>query len=175
VVIIVALVVGVVVLARTGSVPTTVATRSSTTTTIRSSVTTTTPPRTGTTTTSAVTTTTTTTVPPAKVTVLVLNGWDVYHAALYFKNRLLAAGYDTLAPTDAATSTNKVSEILVNTASDMANGLAIASLLGVGSATVVVPTAANDAAVPAGDLRQADIVLVVGEDISAQVPKGYNG
>jgi hypothetical protein len=110
------------------------------------------------------------------VKVLVLNGWTTYHAALYFETKLFDDGYNTLAPTDAATSDNKTSVLFVVKLADEPNALALAQLIGVAPANVVTPTAANDSSVPAGDLgAKADLVLVVGEDISGQVPPKYNG
>jgi hypothetical protein len=114
-------------------------------------------------------------LPPSKVTVLVLNGWTTRHAALFFKHRLAGDGYDTLAPTNATTETNRDSRIFVVSPGDSANALAIAAFLGLPSSAVLTPTPANDSAVPVNLLHQADLVLVVGGDISKQVPPGYNG
>lgn len=121
----------------------------------------------------ATTTTTTTTVPPSSVVVLVLNGWTTSHAALYFKNQLATQGYDMRAPSNATTSTNATSEIFVTKSSDEASALAIAHFLGLPSSVVVTPTPTNDSAVPGGYLQQADVVVVVGGDISGRVPAGY--
>jgi hypothetical protein len=107
--------------------------------------------------------------------VLVLNGWDVRHAALFFQHKLAGDGYDTLAPTNATSETNKSSQIFVISPGDSANALAIAAFLGLPSSAVMTPTPANDSAVPATMLHQADLVLVVGGNISIEVPKGYNG
>jgi hypothetical protein len=176
-VVVLAVVVGVFVLARTGSAPTTVATHA-TTTSARTTVplTKVTRPSGGVVTTSTATTVApTTTLAPSKVTVLVLNGWTVRHAALFFQHKLAGAGYDTLAPTNATGEGSKTSQVLVVSPVDDANALAIASLLGLASSAVMTPTAANDTAVPPNLLHQADLVLVVGGDISNQVPAGYNG
>ncbi len=172
--VVLAVVVGVFVLARTGGAPSTVATRVPPTTT-RTTVPVTKVSRpSGVVTTSTSTTLApTTTLPPSKVTVLVLNGWTVRHAALFFQHKLVAAGYDTLAPTNATTEANKTSQIFVVSPVDKTNALAIASFLGLPSSSVIAPTAANDTAVPAALLHQADLVLVVGGDISNQVPAGY--
>ena len=120
-------------------------------------------------------TTTTTTVAPSGVTVLVLNGGTTEHAALYFQTKLQDEGYDTLAPSDATTDNNKLTEVLVNKSAVEANALAMAKALSVSPSAVMAPTPQNDAAVPADDLRAADIIVVVGLDISAQVPQGYDG
>jgi hypothetical protein len=121
------------------------------------------------------TTTTTVTVPPSTVTVLVLNGWTTAHAALFFQKKLAGDGYDTLAPNNALDETNTTTSVFVVAPSDSATGTAIAELLGLSPSAVVVPTATNDSAIPASVLHQADIVVVVGADISNQVPKGYTG
>jgi hypothetical protein len=122
-------------------------------------------------------TTTTTTVPPSTVTVLVLNGWTTRHAALYFQKKLAGDGYDTLAPSNALDETNTTTSVFVVAPSDSATGTAIAELLGVSNpvSAVVAPTATNDSAISATLLHQADIIVVVGGDISKQVPAGYIG
>jgi hypothetical protein len=121
------------------------------------------------------TTTTTVTVPPSTVTVLVLNGWTTRHAALYFQKKLAGDDYDTLAPNNALDETNTTTSVFVVSPADSATGTAIAELLGLSSSAVVTPSATNDSAIPATLLHQADIVVVVGGDISKQVPVGYNG
>lgn len=131
----------------------------------------------GTTTTSTVTgtsaATTTTTVPPGNVTVLVLNGATTEHAALYFETKLHEAGYDTQAPNDATSDTNALTHVFVFEPAAHYNALAIATALGVPSAAVVTPSVANDSAIPSADLHTSDIVVVVGADISKQVPPNY--
>ena len=128
---------------------------------------------------SVVTTTSTTAVTarPSTVTVLVLNGWTTAHAALYFQKKLAGDGYDTLAPNNALDEANATTTIFVVAPADSATGTAIAELLGVSDpqTAVIAPTATNDSAVPATFLHQADIVVVVGSDISKQVPVGYTG
>jgi hypothetical protein len=120
-------------------------------------------------------TSSTTTVPPSNVTVLVLNGWTTRHAALFFQKKLAADGYDTLAPNNALDETNSTTSVFVVTPADSATGTAIAELLGLSPSTVVVPSSTNDLAVPTTLLHQADIIVLVGGDISTQVPAGYNG
>ena len=128
------------------------------------------------TTTAAATTTTSTTAAPAGVTVLVLNGYTTYHAALYFKNQLAALGYDALAPNNAITDTNATSTIFVVAPAYRPNALALArSPLGLPASAVVSPAPTNDAAVPAALLHQADLILLVGGDLSRRVPAHYNG
>jgi hypothetical protein len=142
--------------------------------------TTTVPAGTATTTPAVISTTTTTTaitVPPSTVTVLVLNGWTTEHAALYFQKKLAGDGYDTLAPNNALDETNTTTSVFVVTPADSATGTAIAEVLGVSDplTAVVAPSAINDSAIPASVLHQADIIVVVGGDISKQVPAGYTG
>ena len=96
------------------------------------------------------TTTSTTAVPPSTVTVLVLNGWTTRHAALYFQKKLAADGYDTLAPNNALDETNTTTSVFVVAPADSATGTAIAELLGLSPSAVVVPSASNDSAIPAG-------------------------
>lgn len=166
-VVLVSLGVGVAVLARMGGAP--VASSSTTTTTVPTA-------STGSTTTTVATTvptTTTTTMPPAKVTVLVLNGGTVFHAALYFQTELSAAGYDTLAPNDATSETNKLTQIFVVDPAARGNAVAIAGLLKASPSSVMVPSATNDASVPSSMLQAADVIVVVGADISAQVPPDF--
>ena len=131
----------------------------------------------GTTTPAIVSTTATssTTRPPSTVTVLVLNGWTTRHAALYFQKKLAGDGYDTLAPNNALDETNTTTSVFVVAPADSATGTAIAELLGLTQSAVVVPSTTNDSAIPTTLLHQADIVVVVGGDISKQVPVGYNG
>lgn len=171
-VIVVAVAVAVFVLVRMGGAPSRLADVKSTSTTLAH--TTSTLPAT-TVTTVVATTSTTTTVPPSSVTVLVLNGWSTSHAALYFKNALAAHGYDTRAPSNALSETNKTSELFVTQPAFRDNALGIAALLHLPASAVVAPDQQNDAAVPAADLTGADLVLLVGEDISGQVPSGYKG
>jgi LytR cell envelope-related transcriptional attenuator len=179
-IVVVAVAIAVVVLARMSPAkstasPTqsTVSTTTTTTAVVGSSTTSTT---TSTSTTLPISTTTTTTVPAASVTVLVLNGWTTPHAALYFQQKLAKHGYDTLAPENAATNTNKTTYVYVaNGTRQSTNAYQVAGIVGVGPAQVVVPNATNDAAIPPASLHQADLIVVVGEDISGQVPTGYAG
>ena len=169
-IVVVAVVVGVVVLVRMGGVPTHASsTSSSTAAVVRTTTTTTTP------TSSSSTLSTTSTVPARLVTVLVLNGYTTRHAALYFQKKLAALGYDTRAPADAATSTDKTSQVFVVSALDLANAEAVAQALGLSPSAVLSPTPANDPAIPPAYLHQADLIVVVGADISREVPPGYNG
>jgi cytoskeletal protein RodZ len=176
-VVIVAAAIGVLVLARMSTPGSTAATTTST-----SSSTATTSASVGTTTTSTTPTatstssTTTTTVAPSSVTVLVLNGWTTPHGALYFQTKLSKHGYDTLAPNNAATNTVKLSKILIaKGTAESTNAYQVAGIVGVGPAAVEKLTPANSAAVPANMTRLADLIVLVGEDISHQVPAGYTG
>jgi LytR cell envelope-related transcriptional attenuator len=129
-----------------------------------------------TTTTVATSSTTTTTVPPSSVTVLVLNGTTTPHAALYFQTKLSKQGYDTLAPNNAATDTVKLSEIVIaKGTAKSTNAYQVAGIVGVGPSQVVEPSASNDSAIPPSMLQSADLIVLVGSDISHQVPAGYSG
>lgn len=173
-VVVVAVLVGVGVLARMSPPHNTAAAAGRVTTTVPRTTGTTSRPTTSSTTV-LTSTTTTTTVPPASVVVLVLNGWTTAHAALYFQKKLAADGYDTKAPTNALSETNKTSTIFVVKPQDQANGLAIARSLGVPATAVIAPAPSNDSAVPASELNVADVIVLVGGDISTQVPPGYKG
>jgi cytoskeletal protein RodZ len=177
VVVIVAVVIGVLVLARMstpgGTAAATTSSSTATPTTVASSGTTT---SSTTSTTVATSSTTTTTVAPSTVTILVLNGWTTPHGALYFQMKLSKQGYDTLAPNNAATNTVKLSKIYIcKGTAKSTNAYQVAGIVGVGPAAVVHPTPENAAAVPPSMLQLADLVVLVGEDISGQVPAGYSG
>jgi LytR cell envelope-related transcriptional attenuator len=110
------------------------------------------------------------------VTVLVLNGWTTPHGALYFQTKLSKQGYDTLAPNNAATNTVKMSLILIaKGTAKSTNAYQVAGIVGVGPAAVQKLSSANDSAVPPSMTQLADIIVLVGEDISGQVPTGYTG
>jgi hypothetical protein len=179
-VVIVAVAIAVVVLARMGTPKSTAAppqtSSAAATTATTTQGTTATTALTTTSTTVPTSSTTTTTVAPSTVTVLVLNGWTTPHAALYFQKKLAAHSYDTLAPNNAATNTNKLALIYItNGTAKSTNAYQIAGIVGVGPAAVVYPNATNSAPIPAGSLRAADIIVLIGEDISGQVPTGYAG
>ncbi len=175
-VVIVAVVIGVLVLARMNTPGSTAATTSSSTATPTTAASAGTTTSIATTTTVATSSTTTTTVAPSTVTVLVLNGWTTAHGALYFQMKLSKQGYDTLAPNNAATNTVKLSKIYIcKGTAKSTNAYQVAGIVGVGPAAVVHPTPENAAAVPPSLLQVADLVVLVGEDISGQVPAGYSG
>ena len=132
-------------------------------------------PTTSTTTTTVPATTTSTTLAPSSVTVAVLNGWTTAHGALYFQHQLAAQGYDTRAPANAISDTNKTSEVFFTSVAYRANALAIASFLKLPATSVLAPTTSNDVAVPPYYLSGTDIILLVGGDISGRVPAGYGG
>jgi LytR cell envelope-related transcriptional attenuator len=175
-VVVVAVVVGVLVLARMSTPGSTAPTTSSSTGTATTAVSGRTTTSSTTSTTVATSSTTTTTVAPSTVTVLVLNGWTTPHGALYFQAKLSKAGYDTLAPNNAATNTVKLSMIYIcKGTAKSTNAYQVAGIVGVGPAAVVHPTPQNAAAVPPSMLQVADLVVLVGQDISGQVPAGYTG
>lgn len=172
-----ALVVAVVVLARMPTSPAKpAAARSGPTTTARAGTSTTTAPSvTSTTATTLPPTTTSTTLAPSSVTVAVLNGWTTAHGALYFQHQLSAQGYDTRAPANAISDTNKTSAVFFTSVAYRANALALASFLGLPATSVLAPTATNDVAIPPYYLSGTDIILLIGADISSRVPASYGG
>lgn len=171
-----ALVVAVVVLARMPTSPARpAAARSGPTTTREATSTTTAPSATSTTATTLPPTTTSTTLAPSSVTVAVLNGWTTAHGALYFQHQLSARGYDTRAPANAVTDTNKTSAVFFTSVAYRANALAVASFLGLPATSVLAPTASNDAAIPPYYLSGTDIIVLIGADISSRVPANYGG
>ena len=175
-VVVVAVVIGVLVLARMSTPGSTAATTSSSTGTPTTAVSARTTSTSTTSTTVATSSTTTTTVPPSSVTILVLNGWTTPHGALYFQTKLSKHGYDTLAPNNAATNTVQLSRIYIcKGTAQSTNAYQVAGIVGVGPAAVVHPTPANAAAIPPSMLQLADLVVLVGKDISGQVPAGYTG
>jgi hypothetical protein len=166
-VVLVALVVGVAVLARQGSAPkVTAATEPSTTVAHNARVTTTVPATT-------LPPTTTTTVPPSSVKVLVLNGWTTAHGALYFQKKLQGEGYDTLAPYNATSSSIKTSQVLYASSPYRVNAADIARQLQVPASGVRLASPSDASAVPSNLLGQAEVIVVIGEDISNQVPANY--
>jgi hypothetical protein len=176
-VVVVAAVAAIFVLARLTSSPSAkpAAVRSTTTTLApRRSATTTTVPA-ATTTSTTVPATTTTTLAPSSVTVAVLNGYTTAHGALFFQKQLAAKGYDTRAPANALTDTNKTSLVFYTSPAYRANALAIAADLSLPASSVVAPTTANDTMVPAYYLSGTDIILMIGADISTRVPANYTG
>jgi LytR cell envelope-related transcriptional attenuator len=175
-VVVVAVVIGVLVLARMSTPGSTAPTTSSSTGTATTSQSAKTTSTSTTSTTVPTSSTTTTTVPPSTVTILVLNGWTTPHGALYFQMKLSKQGYDTLAPNNAATNTVKLSKILIakGTAAST-NAYQVAGIVGVGPAAVQKVTPENAAAVPTSMLQLADLIVLVGQDISGQVPAGYTG
>jgi hypothetical protein len=103
----------------------------------------------------------------------VLNGGTVFHAALYFQTKLGAAGYDVRAPANATSETNKLTEIFVVDPAVRSNAYEIAQLIKASPSSVMTPSTTNDSAVPPGMLDAADVIVVVGADISAQVPPNF--
>lgn len=167
-VVLLGLVVGVAVLADQGSSPkVTAATGPSTTVVHRAAVTTTTVPAT------TLPPTTTTTVPPSSVKVLVLNGWTTAHGALYFQKKLQAEGYDTLAPYNATSSSIKTSQVLYSSSRYLVNAADIAQQMQVPASGVRLASPSDASAVPSNLLGQAEVIVVIGQDISNQVPPNY--
>jgi hypothetical protein len=120
-------------------------------------------------------TTTSTTIPASSVVVLVLNGWTTRHAALFFMKRLVTFGYDLRVPIDAATADNQVSMVFYVHAQYEPSALAIAGDLDIALSDVVAPSSTNDSALTTADTDSADVIVLVGGNISGRVPVGYNG
>lgn len=106
--------------------------------------------------------TTTTTValrPPAEVKVLAANGTTTKGLAGKFKDKLSAAGYNALAPTDA--TTKPVTKSVVYFAQGyQGEAGAVATAVGL-PATAVAPMPAK---LPVLNLQSANILVVVGND-----------
>jgi hypothetical protein len=107
-------------------------------------------------------TTTTTTAPNASVKVVVANGGTVNGAAAFFTTKLHADGWSTLTPTNATPVT---ASAVYYAAGQQQPAEAIATKLGLAS-TVVHPIAT---VTPAVGITGADVVLIVGPDLSSQV------
>lgn len=118
-----------------------------------------------TTTTSEPEVSTTTTAParaPKDVRVLTANGTSVRGAAGRVKDRLMAQGYNTLAATDA--STKPAQTAVYYTAGFQREAAAIAQFLGVAAQAVQ----AMPATPPVGDLKNANVLVMVGADLAGQ-------
>lgn len=107
--------------------------------------------------------TTTTAAPraPREVRVLTANGTDVKGAGGRIKDRLMAAGYNTLAATDTRA---KATESTVYFAAGYEREAAkVAEALGLAPTTVkAMPTPA-----PVADLKAANVLVVVGPDLAS--------
>jgi len=106
--------------------------------------------------------TTTTTAPSPAVKVVVANGGTVTGAAAFFTAKLDAKGWSTLTPTNA---TSVSASALYYAPGDQGQADTIAVSLGL-SPTVVHPIAT---VTPVTGITGADVVLIVGPDLSAQV------
>ena len=104
------------------------------------------------------TTTTTQPVrPAAEVKVLAVNGTGVRGLAGQYKDRLRAAGYNALAPTDASKKPHTTSTVFF-TAGYEGDARAIAELLEI-TAVAAVPTPP-----PVASLQSANVVVLIGND-----------
>lgn len=109
-------------------------------------------------------TTTTTTAPPNKnVKVLVANGSSTTGAAGFFTSKLTADGWGTLTATDASTTVN--ASAVYYASGQQSPAETIAAELGL-KPSVVQPLTTS---VPVPDTTGADVVVVVGPDLSSQV------
>lgn len=160
----VAVVLGIVLLNKTDDTPQTTVEQRATTTTARKS------------TTQNSVFSSTTTVPPlqphnaAAVKVLSVNGTTMVGIAGRAKEVLLAAGFNTLSPTDAKTKPQKTTSIFY-AVGYQADANVMATLLKA-PATAVKPMPANPASLVKDDrsVAQAHVIVVVGEDIASSLP-----
>lgn len=111
------------------------------------------------------TTTTTALKPSAAVKVLVANGGTVNGAAGFFADKLKADGWGTLTPTD--TTASVTASVVYYAAGEQAPAQLVASSLGLPS-SAVQPLSSQT---PVSSTAGADLVLVVGPDLSSQVTK----
>jgi hypothetical protein len=128
---------------------------------------TTTLPAGGTTTTTAPATTTTE-VPIAKLVVVVANGTETFHAAAFFETKLQADGYQAEPPANA-TSTSTAASVVYFQPGFQNEAATLATTLGL-PATVVQPY--SPAAPLPSTLSTANIVVLVGQNLAAQVTAG---
>ena len=111
------------------------------------------------------TTTTTAARPNPAVKVLVANGGAVNGAAAYFTNKLKADGWTTLTPTNV---TPVSSSAVYYASGQQASAGTVASDVGLPSSAVHPVATAPTVSGATG----ADVVLVVGPDLSSQVSSG---
>jgi hypothetical protein len=162
VLLLVAVVLGIFLLNKTDETPTTTVSQSPTTTEHRGAG--------RTTTTLATTTTTRAPHDPASVKVLAVNGTATPGIGARTKDVLLAARYNTLAPTDAKTKPVKTTVIWYVAGYDV-DATAIGRLLGF-PAPMVQPLPANAATLlkDANNLPNAHVVVMGGEDLIPKLP-----
>jgi len=115
-----------------------------------------------TTTTTKASTTTTTTVPKSQVKVVVANGTSLTGVAEYFTQKLTAAGWQTLSPTD--TTTNVSTSNVYYAVGQQAAAAEIAESLGLKPSAVLPLTTS----VPVQGTTGVDVVVVIGPDLGAQ-------
>ncbi|MHB1928967.1 MAG: LytR C-terminal domain-containing protein [Acidimicrobiales bacterium] len=122
-----------------------------------------------TTTTTAPSTTTTTTPPvaPTSVRLQVLNGLLNGSLSSQWSAKLHASpGYQTLAP-DNTTARDTTSAIYVIHPGYLAEAEALARTVGLPTSAIVT-TVPSSAPIPSLDLKDADLVLVIGQNLAAQ-------
>ncbi len=91
-------------------------------------------------------------------------------AAAYYSDKLAAAGWGTLTPTTATTA--ETSSAIYYATGHQQDALAIAAALGLPSSSVH-PIASS--IVPVLGATQADVVVVAGNDLAANVPSAGAG
>ena len=105
--------------------------------------------------------------PSPTVKVLVANASQTNGVAGYYSGKLSAEGWGTLAPITAATA--ETSSAAYYASGRQQDALAIAASIGIPSSAVQSLTSS---VVPVVGATQADVVVVVGNDLAAKVPAG---
>ncbi len=103
---------------------------------------------------------------PAAIKVLAANGSGVAGLGGKIGDRLTAAGYNSLAPTN--TTTDVATSVVEFTPGFDLEALYVAQALGI-QGTAVKPLAPD---IPVEDAKGADIVVLVGPDLDATAPTG---
>ncbi len=105
--------------------------------------------------------------PSPTVKVLVANASQTNGVAGYYSGKLSAEGWGTLAPITAGTA--ETSSAAYYASGRQQDALAIAASIGIPSSAVQSLTSS---VVPVVGATQADVVVVVGNDLAAKVPAG---
>ena len=105
--------------------------------------------------------------PSPTVKVLVANASQTNGVAGYYSGKLSADGWGTLAPITAATA--EASSAVYYASGQQADALSVAAAIGIASSAV---QSLASSVVPVVGATQADVVVVVGNDLAAKVPAG---
>jgi LytR cell envelope-related transcriptional attenuator len=107
---------------------------------------------------------------PSSVKVLVANGTSVGGAATRFSDKLHAAGYDTLSPTNT-TARGVTATVVYYAPAYQKEGAAVAQQLGAAT-SAVQPLPAQP---PVASLNGASILVIVGQDLAGSSTGGTGG